>query len=251
MYAQETKEDWTTADGTETFTLYKAPPGWKVLQIRNTTEDSISYKDSNHKDDVFERGGDGPVRRFVVVGDTGEDNDAGDRTGVTVDFNPLRVQIQKTTDCQVPSAPAPAPPPPKLKVVLDPSPTFEKEVQYTVKAVDENDQPVDGAAVRVANEDKGTTPATFNFTFRSDKRTIVTVSKQGFQDGVLVIGDTDKICAETQAALEATQSDVKALQEELQNAAPGEKAAIISQIKRLSQSITRLKAQLVSNDCGH
>ena len=93
MKAEETRADWTTAEGTESFLLYTAPAGKEIKQILCPQYDQISYLDSNTNPDNFERGVGGPVLRYEFHGDT-EGNDAGTNTKVIVEFNPIQVELE-------------------------------------------------------------------------------------------------------------------------------------------------------------
>jgi hypothetical protein len=98
MRAQETKKDWTTAEGTNDFPLFRPDPGW---QIDGVVEGSVTmhhYVDSNHTNDSFDKGSGTAVKRFVFVGDTDGD-EAGTRTKVDVAFNELRIQETQTANC--------------------------------------------------------------------------------------------------------------------------------------------------------
>lgn len=97
MKAMETKEDWTTVEGfSNDVIIYRAPVGYVIRDI-NVQPDSISYTDSNHDPDKFERGT-GLVQMYEIIGDT-EGGDAGTDTSVTVYFNPFEVVLQKVSDC--------------------------------------------------------------------------------------------------------------------------------------------------------
>jgi hypothetical protein len=64
MHAKETQADWTEAEGTAEYLVYR------------------------HVDDELTLGANDLVARFVCTGDT-EGNEAGTRTGVVVHFNPI------------------------------------------------------------------------------------------------------------------------------------------------------------------
>lgn len=93
MKAEQTKADWTTAEGTDSYILYTAPAGKEIKQILCPAYDQITYLDSNVTQDVFERGIGGPVLRYKFSGDT-EGNDAGTNTGVIVEYNPIQVELE-------------------------------------------------------------------------------------------------------------------------------------------------------------
>jgi len=94
--------DYTTASGTETFTLYTAPSGMLVSDIVGPTEDDFTYVDQNHDAERFGRGGNLPDTFLDFVGDI-DGLDAGLATQVRVTFNPgLRFDLTQTGDCVPP-----------------------------------------------------------------------------------------------------------------------------------------------------
>ena len=93
MKAEETRSDWTTAEGTLNRTVYAAPSGKDVKQILSVpTTDNIFYTDNDHGADTFFRGSTGLVNQYVFVGDTSGD-DAGVDTKVDVTFNLVQFLI--------------------------------------------------------------------------------------------------------------------------------------------------------------
>jgi hypothetical protein len=94
--AGETRSDWTYGKATHTSTIYTADPGFVIEEIVAATYAQISYTDNDHSPDEF--AGSGPVQKFIFVGD-GSGRDIGRNTKVTVQFNPLRVQMKETGDC--------------------------------------------------------------------------------------------------------------------------------------------------------
>jgi len=93
MKAEQTRADWTTAEGTDSYLLYTAPAGKEIKQILCPNYDQITYLDSDINPDYFERGVGGPVLRYEFHGDT-EGNDAGTDTKVIVEFNPIKVELE-------------------------------------------------------------------------------------------------------------------------------------------------------------
>ena len=92
MKAEQYDDDHTRAEGTDEFdAAYVVPQGWRFASITTPAVDTFSYRDKTWEDDIFDRGN-GLVRQYVFVGDTATD-EAGTKTQVTVDFNPVRVQI--------------------------------------------------------------------------------------------------------------------------------------------------------------
>lgn len=99
MDAKETKSDWTEARGTTVNTIYTADPDWRIDQVLGPLVSHHEYIDNDdHVSDSFDLGGGGLVRRFVYVGDTGDD-EAGTRTKVDVTFNQIRIRVVKATHC--------------------------------------------------------------------------------------------------------------------------------------------------------
>jgi hypothetical protein len=114
MRAQETRADWTLAEGVADYLVYEGSNDG-VAQISRLISDRFSlatYEDTNHDDDVLNVGGAELVNRFVVTGDTGGD-EAGQRTGVTVFFNPVEFEYEATQE-----------PPPIVVRDLPPTPKF-------------------------------------------------------------------------------------------------------------------------------
>ncbi len=98
MKAQETKKDWTTAEGTRIETFYTAPPGYRIEKIIGDEESSAHYVDTDHNEDRHGGGPGGPVKEFVFRGDRKGD-DAGSYTGVDVYFNPLVMKLVEVANC--------------------------------------------------------------------------------------------------------------------------------------------------------
>ena len=99
MRARETRSDYTTAEGTETFPLFTPEPGWEIESIVGPASmDPHTYTDDTETIDSFDRGSGGPVKRLDFVGDTGGD-DAGVKTQVTVTFNRLRLELTQVRNC--------------------------------------------------------------------------------------------------------------------------------------------------------
>jgi hypothetical protein len=100
MRAKE-KDGDSLAEGTTTVNLYQVPPGQEIRGIVGSTSASQSYEDNDHGVDVFDKGSDGPASSFRIIGDT-SGNDVGsadDDTGVTVVFNPIRIETIATNNC--------------------------------------------------------------------------------------------------------------------------------------------------------
>jgi len=89
MTARENRWDWTTAQGTESLRIYTHDD--PIQEIISDQSSSVYYEDSDHSEDVIHQGGGDLVREFIFVGDTRGD-EAGTRTGVVVNFNPIRIR---------------------------------------------------------------------------------------------------------------------------------------------------------------
>ena len=100
MNARETKSDWTTARGSKSVVLYRHNK--PIKRIVSDSYSAASYRDRNHSVDVLRLSASELVNRFEVVGDT-KGKEAGDRTGVTVHFNPIAFE-----ECNEPSLIKPA-----------------------------------------------------------------------------------------------------------------------------------------------
>lgn len=107
MTATETVADWTTANGVRYEPLFVTDAGYRVSSIvdssgRNVVlQDSKSYRDTDHSDDLLNPGYvtstffTSFVSRYVVTGDTSGD-EAGTRTGVTLTTKAMTV---RATSC--------------------------------------------------------------------------------------------------------------------------------------------------------
>ena len=85
MDAEETKGDWTRANGWSDWQLfYEPPPSWEIIQCTSPTyfPYCIEYTDDDHDDDLRNHA---TLGAFRMVGDTKGD-DAGKDTRVTIDF---------------------------------------------------------------------------------------------------------------------------------------------------------------------
>lgn len=99
MKAKETKSDWSTAEKTETITLYNAPNNWIIEKISTTpTSNYKAYLDDDHALDTYNIG-EGPVQKMVFTGDL-SGNDIG-RTQVEILFRPISLQLKENKDCVV------------------------------------------------------------------------------------------------------------------------------------------------------
>lgn len=83
MRAEETKHDWTRADGTIDPPIYDPPTGYKVSEASiPEVLDNVSYVDTDYNEDMIPPGvADGFVNYYEAIGDKVGD-DAGVRTSV-------------------------------------------------------------------------------------------------------------------------------------------------------------------------
>jgi hypothetical protein len=101
MYAEETRNDHSTAEGSTIVTLYEPESGYEIIRILGETTSYEDYRDNDHGVDEFEQPSNEPVYMFSVIGDT-SGNDIGQQvgdTGVTVEFNDVEVEEIQTQDC--------------------------------------------------------------------------------------------------------------------------------------------------------
>lgn len=89
MKAKETKKDYTTAEGTEEFRIYTHDQ--IIREILSSTSSDFYFRDHDHEEDIYHMGGGNLVKEFTFVGDT-RGNEAGIRTGVVINFNPIRIR---------------------------------------------------------------------------------------------------------------------------------------------------------------
>lgn len=99
MKAEETRSDWTTAEGRTTRTIYRAPAGWEIIGINGPGFDEMQYLDDDHAIDEFWGSVNGLVDRWLFVGDTRGD-EAGTETQMEVFIADLEVILRETGDCE-------------------------------------------------------------------------------------------------------------------------------------------------------
>ncbi|HEY5894453.1 MAG TPA: hypothetical protein VIT91_14615 [Chthoniobacterales bacterium] len=90
MNAKETEEDYTEVNGSADFMMWKHNK--PILRILSNAYSETTYTHTGHEDEVIPLGAGELVRQFLCVGDTRGD-EAGTRTGVTVSFNPVTIEI--------------------------------------------------------------------------------------------------------------------------------------------------------------
>lgn len=95
LRAKETKSDWTLYESSKTEPLkqlkeiWKAPPGYKIVNIVTPISSEADYTDHNHNLDFPHVKG-GLVKRFEIMGDQVFD----DYPFMDVYFNEIRVKIR-------------------------------------------------------------------------------------------------------------------------------------------------------------
>ncbi len=93
MFAEETESDWTRASGTSDWEIvYRAPPGYRIIDILTPVFCADSYTDTSHSEDLVCPGNGSLVQCFRCMGDNDGD-DAGVATKVSVDFAPCTVRM--------------------------------------------------------------------------------------------------------------------------------------------------------------
>lgn len=103
MRAQESRSDWTTAEGWYEQPMYRPTDGRYMVAIHTPAYGELYYTDNDHSDDyVFPGSGENPivnlnhpVRHARVVGDT-NGGDAGRVTGARLYFNPITIEFTTT-----------------------------------------------------------------------------------------------------------------------------------------------------------
>lgn len=101
IIATETRPDNTEFRGFGGGTLSLNPPlpaGFTIVSVNGATASSADYTDQDTKDDHVSPNNGGPVREFVVVGDT-PSSDFG-KTGIkSVSFNTVGLHLRETGNC--------------------------------------------------------------------------------------------------------------------------------------------------------
>jgi len=111
MHAKETTRDWTEAEGSAEYLMYRDAQFTRINRIMSDIHSFNSYTDTNHATDFLELPAGEFVRQFECIGDTAG-HEAGIRTGVRVHFNPITIEVETGTD-------------PKIKSIqVEPTPKF-------------------------------------------------------------------------------------------------------------------------------
>ncbi|HZF54720.1 MAG TPA: hypothetical protein VE093_38995 [Polyangiaceae bacterium] len=90
MDAIETKSDWTHAQGTKWYLLYKASKN--IAGISSPSFFEHQYTDTNHSNDIFSFPPNTLVKKLDYIGDT-YGNEAGSKTSVQIYFNPISLTL--------------------------------------------------------------------------------------------------------------------------------------------------------------
>ena len=93
MHAKETTHDWTEAEGTAEYLVFRDAQATRINRIMSDVHSFHGYTDTNHGTDLLELPAGELARQFECVGDT-RGNEAGIRTGVRVHFNPITVEVE-------------------------------------------------------------------------------------------------------------------------------------------------------------
>jgi hypothetical protein len=111
MHAKETMKDWTEAEGTAEYLVFRDARLTRINRIMSDVHSFHGYTDTNHGTDFLELPAGELVRQFECVGDT-VGNDAGIRTGVRAHFNPVTIEVETSDD-------------PRIKTIqVEPTPRF-------------------------------------------------------------------------------------------------------------------------------
>ena len=88
------KNDVTRAKGMKTITLFTADEGETITGFNAATYFRDTYRDTNHNPFISYYAGTSPVEKVEWIGDTGG-KEAGTKTGVTITFKQLKVNVQR------------------------------------------------------------------------------------------------------------------------------------------------------------
>jgi hypothetical protein len=97
MHAKETTHDWTEAEGTAEYLVFRDARLARISRIVSDTHSFHGYTDTNHATDFLELPAGELVRQFECVGDT-QGSEAGIRTGVRAHFNPVTIEVETGGD---------------------------------------------------------------------------------------------------------------------------------------------------------
>ena len=93
MHAKETQHDWTEAEGTAEYLVFRDAQVTRINRIMSDVHSFHGYTDTSHATDLLELPAGELARQFECIGDT-RGNEAGIRTGVRVHFNPVTVEVE-------------------------------------------------------------------------------------------------------------------------------------------------------------
>jgi hypothetical protein len=93
MHAKETTHDWTEAEGTAEYLVFRDASFTRIVRIVSDVHSFHGYTDTNHATDFLELPAGELVRQFECIGDT-SGNEAGIRTGVRAHFNPVTIEVE-------------------------------------------------------------------------------------------------------------------------------------------------------------
>lgn len=102
--AEERNNGDTVGSGRMTFSIHSAETGWRVLRIVTPTSDTIpTYHDTTWEVDVRHQGGNGPVSRYELWGDThgwDVEPDRDDGTRVRAFFRRVVIEEVQASNCK-------------------------------------------------------------------------------------------------------------------------------------------------------
>lgn len=104
MSAHEPRDDWTTAEQESGWQVaYAPPPGWQIQSVTPLGVFENKWQINDHGPVTFSVGNAGMVQSVVIYGD-GEGEEAGTKTKVEVEFNPVEIVLQEILPARDPNA---------------------------------------------------------------------------------------------------------------------------------------------------
>ncbi|MBO3087118.1 hypothetical protein J4038_02310 [Cellulomonas sp. zg-ZUI40] len=98
MHAEQYDDDHSTASGEVVYPVWTAPTGQRILGVKGPLVDTeVKYRDNDWEDDTF--GATGIVASYVIRAE-GPREDAGTWAQVSATYNPLRIEMISTENCQ-------------------------------------------------------------------------------------------------------------------------------------------------------
>ena len=100
MHAKETTHDWTEAEGTAEYLVFRDAQFKRINRIMSDVHSFHGYTDENHATDFLDLPAGELVRQFECVGDT-VGSEAGIRTGVRAHFNPITIEVESIDNAPI------------------------------------------------------------------------------------------------------------------------------------------------------